>query len=504
VSFESLSQPGVEPVIRQFAEAAEITLLIGAGASMEASLPSWPELIRRLLMHVARTQADLAEETDRDDWIERTLKSDELLGAGADVEVLADEPLDTLLPQALYGEAGAASYEPGPIATQVAALRRRFGRTVTLLTTNYDDLLERALLAAGFTSQQVRSYVQHRTDIRPGAVPVTHLHGYAGRVGPHRKIVLTEGHYHRMQRGRSWQEQLVVDRLQRSHCLFIGTSLADPNLIRYLYGYRPGNHRHAAVFIRQGDLDTATPAVRRAREHAIASRWGRCGVEALFLDHYADAAQLVHEIGLCRDSAAEYVPVPQRASSAIRMIEEVFVAAAGTDSEFAHRQILLSRWLRSLLYTLLTTAVGADVALDDERLALALWILSRDGTHVTGWAHSDRAHQDPRTVEAVQIGAASEWVAVRTICQGIRVDQDTRSPTSRWRFVRGLPLVVDQPTRVPIGCLTISSTKSSGDTLLNRLSPAARAELHRGLTAAVLEIVQQLEEIATSPHDPLT
>jgi hypothetical protein len=123
---------------------------------------------------------------------------------------------------------------------------------------------------------------------------------------------------------------------------------------------------------------------------------------------------------------------------------------------------------------------------------------------VTGWAHSDRAHQDPRTVEAVQIGAASEWVAVRTICQGIRVDQDTRSPTSRWRFVRGLPLVVDQPTRVPIGCLTISSTKSSGDTLLNRLSPAARAELHRGLTAAVLEIVQQLEEIATSPHDPLT
>ena len=504
MSFESLSQPEVEPIIRRFAEAAEITLLIGAGASMEASLPSWPELIRRLLEHVSNSQRDLTDPTDRAEWIRRTLESDELLGAGADVEVLAAEPLTTLLPQALYGDAGVASYEPGPIASQVAELRRRFGDAVILLTTNYDDLLERALLAVGYTTQQVRSYVQHRTDMPQDTVPVTHLHGYAGRTGRHRGIVLTEGHYHRMQRGRSWQEQLVVDRLQRSQCLFIGTSLADPNLIRYLYGYRRGSHRHAAVFIRQGDLDSATPAVRRARENAIARRWGRCGVEALFLDHYADAAQFVHEIALCRESAADYSPAPARASRTIGMIEEILVRSVDGGDDFADRQIVLSRWLRSLLYNLLTTAVGADVAFDDERLALALWIFSRDGTRVTGWAHSDRAHQDPRTVEAVRIGAASEWVAVRTICQGVRVDDDTHSSTSRWRFVRGLPLVLEEPTRIPIGCLTISSTKLGGDTLLNRLTPAARSELHRGLTTAVLGIIGQLEDIASSPPDPLT
>jgi hypothetical protein len=227
-------------------------------------------------------------------------------------------------------------------------------------------------------------------------------------------------------------------------------------------------------------------------------------VEALFLDHYADAAQFVHEIGLCRGSSTNYTPAPQRASRVIELIQDVLVRNVDTDSEFADRQIVLSSWLRSLLYDLLTTSVGTNIEPDDERLALALWIFSRDGTRVTGWAHSDRAHQDPRTVEAVRISAASEWVAVRTICQGVRVDRDTHSPTSRWRFVRGLPLVLDQPTRIPLGCLTLSSTKPSADSLLNRLSPAARAELHRGLTTAVLEIIRQLEEITSSPHDPLT
>lgn len=504
MSFESLTQPEVEPVIRRFAEASEITLLVGAGASMEASLPSWPELIRRLLVQVSNGQPDLTEAADQDDWIRRTLESDALLGAGADVEVLTDKPLDTLLPEALYGDAGAASYEPGPIALQVAGLRRRFGPAITLLTTNYDDLLERALLAVGFTTQQVRSYVQHRNNMPRDTVPVTHLHGYAGRVGRHRGLVLTEGHYHRMQRGRSWQEQLVVDRLERSQCLFLGTSLADPNLIRYVYGYRRGSHRHAAVFIRQGDLDSATPAVRRARENAIARRWGRCGVEAIFLDHYADAAQFVHEIGLCRDSVADYSPIHVRASRTISLIEDVLIRDVDTGNEFADRQIVLSGWLRSLLNGVLTTAMGADMATDDERLALALWIYSRDGTCITGWAHSDRAHQDPRTVEAVRIGAASEWVAVRTICQGVRVDSDTHSETSRWRFVRGLPLALDQPTRIPIGCLTISSTKRGADSLLNRLQPATRAELHRGLTTAVIEIIGQLGEIVSSPSNALT
>ena len=492
MSFASLAQPTIAPLIERFAAAPQVTLVVGAGASMEAGLPSWPELIEKLLQRVARENPRLEEPADREDWIKRTLERDELLGAGAVVEVMADEDLELLLPQALYGDAGPAGYEPGPIADQVAKLRARFGERITILTTNYDDLIERALLGAGSTKRQIKPYVRRRTEPPAGAVPVTHLHGYAGRDGKPKRLVLTEEHYHQMQRGRSWQEEYVTERLENSLCLFIGTSLTDPNLIRYLYGYRASTRRHAAVFVRQGDLDYATPAVRSAREEAISKRWQRCGVEPVFVDHYADAAQLLYEIADCRAGSQEYEPLPARARRTLEDIERILFATDGGDERFAERQVVLSRWLRSHLYELLTTALEGGAPPADERLALTLWLLSPDGASLTGWAHSDRAHQDPATIEAVPIAEGSEWVAVRTVCHGVRVELDRESAVSRWHFVRGLPLILEQPTRMPIGCLTISSTKRGGTTVLNRLDAGRKAELHRGLTAAIVDTIQQL------------
>jgi hypothetical protein len=377
----------------------------------------------------------------------------------------------------------------------VAQLRTRFGEQLTILTTNYDDLIERALLGAGAGKRQIRSYVRRRAEPPADAIPVTHLHGYAGRDGAPKKLVLTEEHYHRMQRGRSWQEEYVTDRLENSLCLFIGTSLTDPNLIRYLYGYRRSSRRHAAVFVRQGDLEHATPAVRSGREEAIRRRWRRCGVEPVFVDHYADAAQLLYEIGHRRDSSRPYEPVATRAAHAIRQIEHTLFATDGGDDAFAERQVSLSRWLRSHLYSLLTTALDGGSPPGEERLALTLWLVSPDGASITGWAHSDRAHQDPATVEAVPIAAGSEWVAVRTVCRGVRVELDRRSPVSRWHFARGLPLILQRPTRLPIGCLTISSTRSGAGSVLNKLAPSRRAELHRGLTSAIVSTIEQLPQI---------
>lgn len=499
VTFASLAQPAVEPLIERFSGAPQITLVVGAGASMEAELPSWPELIERLLERIADDHPRLVEAADRRDWIRRTLERDELLGAGAVVEVMAESDLDTLLPKALYGDAGPR--EPGPIARQVAQLRQRFGDRVTILTTNYDDLIERALLTAGFTKSQVKSYVRRRKDPPAGAVPVTHLHGFAGRDGASKNLILTEEHYHKMQRGHSWQEEYVTDRLENSLCLFIGTSLTDPNLIRYLYGYNGAKRtrHHAAVFVRQGDLDDATATVRAAREEAIGKRWRRCGVETVFVDHFADGAQLLHEIAHRRAAGDAYESFPARSRHTLELIKRDLFAIDGDDERFVERQVTLSGWLRSHLYNLVNTALGGEGLLGDERLALALWLLGPDGMTLTGWAHSDRAHQDLATIEAVPIAAGSEWVAVRTICKGVRVELDRENAVSRWRFVRGLPLVLDEPTRMPVGCLTISSTKPGLETILNRLDANKKAALHGGLTTAVIKMIQELPELAEDP-----
>lgn len=490
MSFASLNDASVDAVVRRYAEAGDVTLLVGAGASMEADLPSWPALLRRLLTTVAADVGELRTADARRAWVDRTLEREDLLGAAAVVEVMAATPLEELVPRELYGRDGPGAYAPGPIAEQVAFLRERFGDRLEILTTNYDELIEQALVARGVPRSRLRSYVraldagQRARD----AVAVTHLHGLAGRGGA-REIVLTEEHYQRMQLGRSWQEQLVTERLERSLCLFVGTSLTDPNLIRYLYGYeQAASRRHAAIFVRQSEAAVA-PEVRAAREVAAARRWGRCGVDAVFVDHYADAAQLLYEIGHRRDTGGAYEPIGARAAKLIRRAERGLLRARGSQAAFARRQVALSDWLRGLLSALMATALGGADALRGERLALALWLVSPDGARLTGWAHSDRAHQDPATIAPVPITATSDWVAIRTVCQGARVELDRENYASRWRFVRGLPLVLDAPSRLPVGCLTISSTKRGGDSVLTRMPADRRAALHDALVTATTEMI---------------
>jgi hypothetical protein len=489
VSFASLDTDAVNDLVDRFAGAGAITLIVGAGASMEASLPSWPALIERLLRRVASDHPGLTTEEAQTEWIRRTLDQEDLLAAGAIVEVMARDDLDTMLPEELFRPGGPSAFAPGPIANQVAYLHGCYGERLTILTTNYDDHLEQALQAAGVPKRDIKSYVRRRTEPPAGAVPVTHLHGYAGREGQPKRLVLTEEQYHRMQRGSSWQEQYVTERLEESLCLFVGTSLADPNLIRYLYGYKQSPaRRHAAVFVRQGELTDAAVEVRAAREEAIARRWQRCGVEAIFVDHFADAAQLLYEIGHKRAAATNYERVGIRATRAVERIGAVLLLRDDSQEAFAERQTLLSRWLRETLTLTLRSALAADPP-PDERLALALWLVSEDGRTLTGWAHSDRAHQDPATIEAVPIKPSTSWVAVRTMCQGVRVELDRQSEISRWRFVRGLPLVIEQPSRVPIGCLTVSSTKPSTESVLVTTSAEAKAALHRGLVAAIQPVL---------------
>lgn len=105
MSFASLAQPEIGDLIERIARAPEVTLLVGAGASMEAGLPSWPRLIEMLLETVA---ADLAEldAQEKATWVEATLQRDDLLGAGAVVEVMAGQDLSKLIPERLYAGQG--------------------------------------------------------------------------------------------------------------------------------------------------------------------------------------------------------------------------------------------------------------------------------------------------------------------------------------------------------------------------------------------------------------
>lgn len=94
-------------------------------------------------------------------------------------------------------------------------------------------------------------HAEHR--VAAGQSPVVHLHGYLGRDGTDGQIILSEGDYQGMQFGAAWQDDLVRTSLRDSTLVFVGTSLIDPNMLRYLHAVaREKGGKHFAIFVRQG------------------------------------------------------------------------------------------------------------------------------------------------------------------------------------------------------------------------------------------------------------
>jgi hypothetical protein len=98
---------------------------------------------------------------------------------------------------------------------------------------NYDSIFEDYLISKSvrFT---VLSDVHQR--IKPGTLPIYHVHGYLKQGGgPKTGIVLSEDDYHaELMAPYSWSNLVQSSFLTRSTCVFVGTSMTDPNLRRLL------------------------------------------------------------------------------------------------------------------------------------------------------------------------------------------------------------------------------------------------------------------------------
>lgn len=83
----------------------------------------------------------------------------------------------------------------------------------------------------------------------------------------------------------------------------------------------------------------------------------------------------------------------------------------------------------------------------------------------------------------------SRWVGVLAMIQGVAVEQDPAVYTTRWRFIRGIPLVVQAPGRSLVGSLTLTSATPLSECLLS-VGAASRELLEtidQGLSEAAEE-----------------
>lgn len=423
-----------------------ITVFAGAGVSMEAGLPSWRDLVGRLLEDLG---ADLPDE-DRAIWVDEILREGPLAAAATARALHSDDAgFRRALRRALYGDRPAGAFAPETLARALARLKAGLGDRVALLTANYDGLLEAALADAGL---RPASPVSGRAEAA-GRAAVWHLHGRlipGVEPGP---LVLTEGDYVRSTT-EEWPQDFVAERLQTSLCLFVGLSLTDPNFIRWLYRHGPaGTHPHMAVFVRQGGR-AMSPAVRARLEDAASARWSQSGITPVWTNFYGEVAQLVHEIALrCADPATP--PFRTRAARHLAAGRDLVVPRSA--ERFRAAQHDLSDWLVALVGDVRHVAAAAGVSLPARTLGLGLWGADHAAGVAELWATSERALLGPEGLESRAMHPATDWVGVETILRGTPVEQDLYWSPSRWRFVRGIPLMAEEAgRRTPAGAMTLT------------------------------------------------
>jgi hypothetical protein len=451
---------GLEAAIDQIARyPGDITMFVGAGVSTESELPSWNGLIRQLLLD-AETGAEL-DDGDRDLWIEAVVSQGPLAAAAiARAHYPDDIAFRQALRAALYGGRAPDDFVPGALAGQIAWLKQELGPRLRLVTANYDGLLERALEEVGLDPV---AYVQNRGEPE-GKAAVWHLHGRLmktrsgtgwARVG---RLVLTEGDY-ALSTSQTWPEGFVAGCLADSLCVFVGLSMTDPNFIRWLYRYVNPDSRHVAVFVRQAS-SVPNEAVRKGLEESAAARWEMAGVKPIWSNYFGEVAQFVHEIGL-------RIADPESPRFSDRAAERLRAARASLDPvdarSFVEAQQELSEWLLDQVAVVKMISADLRVDLSAEDLGLGLWVANHAEGVAELWGTSEQVWLDRNAVEQRPMHAGSRWVGVAAMVRGVPVEQDPAVYTTRWRFIRGIPVVVHAPDRSLVGSLTLTSATPLGE-----------------------------------------
>jgi hypothetical protein len=197
--------------------------------------------------------------------------------------------------------------------------------------------------------------------------------------------------------------------------------------------------------------------LRDSLEESTKERWARCGVEAVWTDFFGETAQFLHELTLGR-AGREIEPFHERAAKHRAAVSRYL--RPESFARFRQQQDRASELLATLLSDIRNVAAAAGVDLTVEDLGLGLWVADHESATLSCWVTADRRLNGSHALVNNRLEYNSPWIAVEAVTRGVVVQQDPDVFASRWRLVRGVPIVVqedDGAGRVVVGAMTLTS-----------------------------------------------
>lgn len=298
-------------ILREAWQAGRLTIFVGAGASAEAGLPTWSGVLDEMLVSFVRTlhSHDLSRffEDEIRDGLRAELQHQSPIVLAHYLQArLSKEEYLNLVHGALYGRLPSRPM-PGAICRAVARLAARLKSVVTF---NYDDLIEDALRIEGHRNTSVWGAGDWGDVV---GVPVYHPHGFLPYSREPLKdywVVLAEADYHtQYAQPFTWSNVAVSKALLESTCLFVSTSVTDPNLRRLLdFMHRETPNRYHYFMWSRPEPDAlkgVEAVVYEAYQDVFLDSHARLGLKPLWFFYRDDPAAKWADIPALLDSIRE-------------------------------------------------------------------------------------------------------------------------------------------------------------------------------------------------------
>jgi hypothetical protein len=460
--------PATIDQLQRLAAEPTLTLVIGAGASAEVGFPLWGTLVKRLVAAGVANRFSIIKDSEKQAVAESIVDLGPTAAASY-AKTLLGQKFDYELSRSLYGEVDTPNLA-GPTSTAVARLYAELSAESELVTMNYDDQLHIALSKHLGPSSVVKSLTAPRKRQTAESI-IRHIHGKAHPGEGSTRLVLTEADYFSTDAKSRWGADFMKARLRDSAALFIGTSLSDPNLLKYLYTQSDvGTPRHLAVF-RRASHSSSAPAVR-SFENATAAKWNEVGVATMQNDFYSQNAQFLHELRLIRTLKEAYVPYAERLGRWTLGMQD-WLHNESSDALFQDNQRVVQEALVNLVESIVTVCGENNIHLKaDETLNAELWSRRPSTRQLRLLGSSAKIYRQTSSVPAVSLLEDDSNPVVACFQTGVSTLNEIESRSSQTKTMMTIPVVLDDHpdyARLPVGILVLTSNHRRSLSIIDRV-----------------------------------
>ncbi len=315
-------------LLKESYERSQFSMFLGAGVSSSAGMPDWNTLLNSLfvsyLTQELNQQTNISDE-DIKQIVKRLNTIDEpsalmaarYLRKGLSKQTSEIKEFTKAITENLYKLRDTAKKLDSDLITSISNLcmpRRTGARVKTVITYNFDDLLERQLTAK---SIQHHSIYTENEAFDPDELPIYHVHGFLPQntvkyEGLEKStLVFSEEGYHQIYTDAyHWSNLVQLANLRENNCLMIGLSMTDPNLRRLLdiSARNIDRPRHYA-FMKRLSIDNF--AFSNGNDIKIQHVKNISGAEEFLNRHHKLNEEIMKELGVSIIWYASYDEIPE-------------------------------------------------------------------------------------------------------------------------------------------------------------------------------------------------